>query len=354
MKLMFFGDVLFDREMKFSEELIFLCDEHDFCISNLEGIFRGPGQRIVKAGRWIESDEKYSESFLKHFNVVTLANNHTMDYGEGSLLYTLSFLEENNVRFCGAGRDNEEAHKPLDLGGVFLMSVSENEFGAATPSSSGIASYDDMRILYKNIQECKDKGKVIVCYHGGSECIPIPQEYIRERFKLLSDFGADVVIGTHPHVVQGFEDNLFYSLGNFFFQAEGVDFSPYKNSDWSLVVSYDTETTKLKTYCISLSGNELTVDETRREELNFLCSLLGSDEYKSMSDMISCILHSLWYPEYYHGGDMPGILHHFRCDAHKNNIVMGISRIIGEHLPELKDYRIELNGESIAIHKKEV
>lgn len=356
MKILFVGDILLDRKMEYSEEFSKICSSYDHCVGNLEGMFKGTGREINKAGVWIHSDEEHIESLREKFDVLTLANNHTMDFGKESLNHTISLLNDNDFKHCGAGKNSTEAHKPLDLGEVFIISVAENEFGASTKTRPGMASFDDMRILYNNIKKCKEKGKVIVCYHGGSEVIPLPQKYLRERFKLLKDFGADLIIGNHPHVVQGFEDNSFYSLGNFYFihqDSPGRRFSQYKNTDWSLVVGYDTETSKTETYCVSVKDNKVVIDESKTEELNFLCSLIIDDDYETLSDIISCVLHEKWYPDFFKGGHLTAVLHQVRCDAHKSNISTGLSRMIGEfQLGQLENHDIFVDGEIITVGKK--
>lgn len=350
MKLLFFGDTLIDRDIEFSDEFFRICNSYDFCVVNLEGIFVGNGTPINKAGPHICSNETYIDSFADKFKIVTLANNHTMDFGESSLNHTMSILSDNNIQWCGAGSNRKEAHKPLFLGDVSIISVAENEFGSSDINKAGIACYEDLRILYNNIQECKKRGKVVICYHGGSEIIPVPPRYLRDRFKLLSDFGVDLIIGNHPHVVQGFEENIFYSLGNFVFLGSGGNFSPYKNSDWSLVVGYDTETSAITKYCVRMADNKIILDEDKFTELEFLSSIISSDEYETISDKVSCLLHQLWYPDYFRSGHQPITLHYLRCDAHRNNISVGLSRMVGEFDDNLLEkYIIEVNGESITV-----
>ena len=342
MKFLFLGDVVLNQPFRCAPEVATLLKTH-YCVANLEAPFTKEALQAPKAGVWVRSNEEFLPIFSEHIDAVTLANNHMMDYKEEGLNYTRRLLTQNGIAFCGAGGNSEEAHAPLVVGDTYIFAVCENEFGASTKNKSGVAVYDDLRILYNNIQECKKKGTVVVCYHGGSEIIPSPQTYLRERFNLLKEFGANIIIGTHPHVVQGYEDNIFYSLGNFFFVNDG--FAQYKNSDWSLAVSFDSETLESSPIALRVEDGELRVDTSQEHEteLQKLSELIQSPEYENLSDTISCILHERWYPEWVRSGELHALAHHLRCDAHANNIIKGVSRYIGEYSlsPEEK-YQITL------------
>lgn len=326
MKLLFVGDIVLDRPIAFSQEFLEFARSHDYQIANFEAPLRGNGSPVPKAGVHIQSDEQYLTSLRESFNVLTVANNHTMDFGPQGLNYMKTVFQSNGFLTAGTGSTVEEAFTPLQLGNAYLFAVCENEFGGVTHERPGVAVFDHLRVLHAKIQEYKKKGPVIVCYHGGSEIIPIPQSYLRDRFQMLKDFGVSLVIGHHPHVVQGYEDNIFYSLGNFF--CEGGKFTQYENSDWALCVSYDTETntTELRHVC-TIRGKLRFIDKTT--ELNKLNSFLHSPEYNSLSDHISKELCMRWYLK--SPTNRTDIwLHYFRCDAHRHNFSIGLSSLHGE------------------------
>ena len=352
MKILFCGDMVLSSEFKCSDEFKELCNSHEFRIANLEAPFDVVGKSITKAGPSIKSNHDFIGSISNLFNVFTLANNHIMDFGEEGLNYTKEILSANSIKFVGAGKTIEDAHEPCSLNDkVFVFSICENEFGAATRNKSGTATVDNMRIIYNKIKQYKSRGKVVLCYHGGSEIIPIPQKYIRDQFNLFLDFGVDLVIGHHPHVVQGHEDRIFYSLGNFFFISKSFD--EYKNSDWSLIVSYDTETNKIKTHYTKIINGIVDMLD-KPEEMNVLNSYLNSKSYEGLSDAISYVLYKKWYPQT-SPDRIPVVLHHIRCNAHRNNVTKGLSIDMAETKLTDIDYEIKIKGfDGIYIERRQI
>ena len=349
MKLLFVGDIVLDREIKYSQEFLDIVSGYDHCVANLEAPFIGDGSPVFKAGVWINSEEKYVSSLRSVFDTVTLANNHMMDYGERSLSYTSKILDDHGFNYCGAGKSVTEAHEPVHVGDCFIFSIAENEFGCSSESGAGIACFDDIHLLYENIKKYSKIGKVIVCYHGGTEEIPLPPKYLRDRFSLLKSFGATLIIGHHPHVVQGFDTKSFYSLGNFYFVRQND--SQYDNIDWSLVVGYDTETDTVELYFVSVVNDVVVVAE-KEEELQFLNEMLHDEEYENLSNIISLILFERWYDKF-RTSDNEVMLHYFRCDSHKNNLLKGLSYSINElNIHQAKKYKIEVaTGDAIKIRK---
>ena len=349
MKLLFVGDVVLDREIKYSQEFLDIVSGYDHCIANLEAPFIGDGSPVFKAGVWINSEEKYVSSLRSVFDTVTLANNHMMDYGERSLSYTSKILDDHGFNYCGAGKSVTEAHEPVHVGDCFIFSIAENEFGCSSESGAGIACFDDLNTLYDNIKKYSKLGKVIVCYHGGTEEIPLPPKYLRDRFSLLKSFGADIIIGHHPHVVQGSDINSFYSLGNFYFIRQNGN--GYDNIDWSLVVGYDTETDKVELYFVSVIDDTVVLVE-KENEFEFLNEMLHDEEYENLSNIISLILYDRWYNEF-RTSDNEVMLHYFRCDSHKNNLIKGLSYSINElSIHQSKKYKIQVDaGDAIRIRR---
>lgn len=326
MKLLFVGDIVLDRQIAFSDEFLEFARSHDYQIANFEAPIRGNGSPIPKAGVHIQSDPRFLPSLRRAFNVLTVANNHTMDFGPKGLSSMKFAFQAHEFLTAGSGTTIDEAFTPLQLGNAYLFAVCENEFGGVTYESPGVAVFDHLRVLHSKIQEYKQKGPVIVCYHGGSEIIPIPQSYLRDRFQMLRDFGASLVIGHHPHVVQGYENNIFYSLGNFF--CEGGKFSQYENSEWALCVSYDTETNAYELRHVKTTNGTLEFTD-KTEKLNALNSLIQSPDYHKISDQISKELCIRWYLN--NPTNQTAIwLHYFRCDAHRHNYSVGLSALHGE------------------------
>jgi poly-gamma-glutamate capsule biosynthesis protein CapA/YwtB (metallophosphatase superfamily) len=175
------------------------------------------------------------------FDVATLANNHLFDYGYAGLEATRDACASDGLSTVGAGEDRASALDPLrtevapDVE-LALFSVCEREFGVAGPSTPGTAwsdhpSVDDAIRSAAETADC-----VVVVAHGGVEYVPFSPPGRRERLRQFVDAGADLVVGHHPHVAQGWEQCdggiVFHSLGNFLFdrQADG------ETTGWGLSV----------------------------------------------------------------------------------------------------------------------
>lgn len=186
----------------------------------------------------------------RYFSAVSLANNHSGDYGTGALVETMSFLEQAKLPFFGAGRDLQAAHRALFLErrGVRIALLGYDEFlprrfeaGAARP---GVAWSEDEDVV-RDIRAARHAGADIVIpfMHWGWEYEPGPSARQRALARRMLDAGADAVVGSHPHVTQGAEyyrgKPIVYSLGNFVF--DGFD-APDARLGWLL----ELELTKTK------------------------------------------------------------------------------------------------------------
>ncbi|MBU4386590.1 MAG: CapA family protein, partial [Actinobacteria bacterium] len=161
-------------------------------------------------------------------DVVSQANNHARDYGATSLVDALGYLDDYGIAHCGAGADYEGAHVPayLDANGLRIAFLAYDEIGYlgwyAEPGYPGVADATDTGKLAADIKAAKqDADLVVVSFHWGTEKKYTPDSDQTSFAHLAVDCGADLVLGHHPHVVQGFE---FYngklianSLGNFVF-----------------------------------------------------------------------------------------------------------------------------------------
>lgn len=164
-------------------------------------------------------------------DAVTLANNHALDYGTEALLDTCDVLDGAGILHTGAGKDLDAAKQPVvfEKNGqkVALIGatrvIPEAGWAAVKGHPGMLSSYEvSVEPLLAQIAECHAAGeKVVVLIHWGIERDETPQEYQRALAKRYIDAGADLVIGSHPHVLQGMEyykgKPIFYSLGNFIF-----------------------------------------------------------------------------------------------------------------------------------------
>lgn len=176
---------------------------------------------------------------LAGFDVVALANNHTLDYGTEALFDTVEVLDEAAVANVGAGSNDAEAyaHVVVEREGVRVAFLSyaevPNEAGysmtrwTATAGTPGIAWVDDERVAAGVARARAEADLVAVFFHFGNEGWSSPSARQRQVARAAIDAGANLVLGTHPHVLQEVEEYggglIAYSLGNFVFDGfEGI------------------------------------------------------------------------------------------------------------------------------------
>jgi len=172
-----------------------------------------------------------TEQALKQagFSVLSLANNHTPNFGEQGLKDTFDYLTEADIKYVGAGNNEKEANQPvyIEAKGIKFAILAYNDTDVV-PSSyeagSNHAGTAFMRIdkMTEAVKKVKQKTDfVIVSIHAGTEYTDEPNDSQVNFARAAINAGADLIIGHHPHVVQTMEKYkgkyIFYSLGNFVF-----------------------------------------------------------------------------------------------------------------------------------------
>jgi poly-gamma-glutamate synthesis protein (capsule biosynthesis protein) len=197
----------------------------DLTFGNLESPLVTPdaSQAIDPSeGYLLQANPAYALSLQKAgFNLFTLANNHAFDYGPGGVLSSVNTLREAGLEYAGAG-DNPAATLFFDKNGLTLALVAATQVDPRDPGRAGayVGLFDSERVL-NQIREARRRADlVIVALHWGSEYQAEPSKWQREWVARASAAGADLILGTHPHVVGPFEvlNNrtvVAYSLGNF-------------------------------------------------------------------------------------------------------------------------------------------
>lgn len=180
---------------------------------------------------------------LLGLNVVTLANNHSTNFGEKAFTDTLKVLKDNGIKYAGGGYDYKEAHKPaiIESNGVKYAFLSYNSIKGsidATSDSAGVAwirmlpfnpdSPEDIAAIENDIRSAKQQADVVIpCFHWSEEYQYHPNGSMVVLAHKACDAGADMVIGQHPHTVQSVEwykgKFIAYSLGNFIFDQRQVE-----------------------------------------------------------------------------------------------------------------------------------
>lgn len=202
----------------------------DLCMANNEFSFSTRGTPMENKQFTFRANPSYV-SILKELglDVVSLANNHALDYGRDALNDTFKTLDNANIFYSGAGKDIKRASKPYyaDLGNTRVGIISASrvipvaDWNIEIGSPGMLCSYSTAAIT-KAIKEAKALCNYLVVYiHWGVELMEMPEDYQRALAKKYIDAGADLVIGTHPHVPQGIEyynnKPIIYSLGNYIF-----------------------------------------------------------------------------------------------------------------------------------------
>lgn len=241
------GDIVIksDRDKIVSDELKEIISSADISICNFEAPIESEDISIPKVGLCI-NQSRNAIKILKEtgFNTLSLANNHIMDFGWEGLKTTLERCKEERLLTAGAGASKVDAFKPviIKIRGitVSVLSFAEGEFGAISlfNDKPGYAWILDP-LAIKSIRDTKQTSDiVIVCAHGGNEEVPFPPIQRQLLLRQFVDEGADIVIGHHPHVPQGWEKYkngyIFYSLGNFFFDFP--EDKVYPKLEWGVCV----------------------------------------------------------------------------------------------------------------------
>jgi Putative enzyme of poly-gamma-glutamate biosynthesis (capsule formation) len=217
------------------------------------------------------------------FDFVSLANNHTLDQGVEGLLDTMAHLDEADIKHAGAGRNDEEAFTPVvfDVKGmsiaVFSLSRVVPEVSwKADKNHPGVAETYDPRRAVAAIERAREEHDLIIVYaHWGEELKREPRDIEKKLARAYIDAGADIVVGSHPHVLQGFEQYngkwIAYSLGNFIF---------------NVTTNADTrDTGLLNAVCVKGGGCELAFVPMRAIEPSRPEPLEG-EERRAMLDLL--------------------------------------------------------------------
>jgi poly-gamma-glutamate capsule biosynthesis protein CapA/YwtB (metallophosphatase superfamily) len=206
-----------------------LFQHDDVTVVNLETPVTTRGTPAAKTYVYKSPPEAVPAMKTAGIDLVNLANNHSMDQGVEGLLDTMRVLDENEIAYVGAGADAARAYAPVlvERNGItiaffgFSRVVPEVSWYAGKNKPGLAVSYDPARAV-EAIRAARSKADlVVVIAHWGKEKVDLPVDHQKELARAYIDAGADLVVGSHPHVLQGFESYhgkwIAYSLGNFIF-----------------------------------------------------------------------------------------------------------------------------------------
>lgn len=206
----------------------------DLTIANLESPITSRGEEQKKEYVYRSPAEALKSFSEAGFDLVNMANNHILDYGVDGLLDTFNHLDQAGIKYVGAGRNVTEAFQPVIiekkgikiafLGFSKVVPTAEWKVGKYKDGKDrpGVADTYALEMPLEAIKQAKSKADlVVVIAHWGVERNDLPESYQREFGRKYIDAGADLIIGGHPHVLQGFEPYngkwIAYSTGNFLF-----------------------------------------------------------------------------------------------------------------------------------------
>lgn len=254
--ILLLGDMIIVKHLGAkSYNVVKLLNQSDLVLGNFETTLATNGYPAPKMSR-LRADHSVFED-IKKMNVkaVSLANNHTTDFGFEGLFKTMDLLSKNNIAYAGAGHNLMEALKPAilrlrDLKIAFIACASDlithsiamedrpglaplrvniqinyeakphQEYVSLYPNIVSKVDEEDLNNLLAAIETIKEKvDLIIVSIHWGLSFQPMVLEYQVDIAHKLIDHGVDVIMGHGPHVLHAMETYkkrcIFYSLGNF-------------------------------------------------------------------------------------------------------------------------------------------
>lgn len=225
-RILFVGDMMFDRTLRSladskGYDAIFSCaadylKEFDVVVGNLEG----PITTYPSLSAGTKPGEQGNTSFTFHpdvaqtlsrhnIGIVSIGNNHILDFGREGLAMTQKYLSESNISYFGSPIGDISIVKKI--GDKKIAFVAFNQFLGQNDPQKTIDAIWKMR---------READFVVVYAHWGEEYVEVT-EYMKSVAHRFIDSGADLILGSHPHVIQEHEiysdKHIYYSLGNFVF-----------------------------------------------------------------------------------------------------------------------------------------
>ena len=209
-----------------------LLGDADVTIANMEGTFTDRGVPAAKFYTFRTPPFHARGLAEAGIDVVSLGNNHAMDFGAQGLQDTLDALDAAGVLYSGAGANIQAARAPvlIEKNGLRLAFLSYNGVSEATfagPNSYGVANAEPVAISQDVAGAKASADFVIVSLHAGTEYTDTPTAQQSTLAHAAIDAGAVVVLGHHAHVLQGLQEYngglVAYGLGNFVFDLDSED-----------------------------------------------------------------------------------------------------------------------------------
>ncbi len=283
----FVGDMIMDKSVgvqiakngvdyPFSRTKDFL-KKADLTIGNLETPVSTGGKPEKKEFTYRARPETLKGLVNAGFDVVNLANNHTLDYGMDALFDTMQHLRNEKIGYVGAGKNEAEAFAPYlqtikgkRVAVIGLSHVLPNRQWFAGKDKPGLAhaySYEPMLTYVKKAVEQSDI--TIAVMHWNLEYKDMPEAYAREMARKLIDNGVDAIIGSHSHSIMGIEFYknvpIYYSVGNFVFTTS---YNPKGREAMMVGLTFTKEGTKSRVIPVKIDNGQPTpMDATNKQRI---------------------------------------------------------------------------------------
>lgn len=259
--LLFGGDMQFDRYIRtvamnkgwdrlLSEKLRAFLQQADLVVANLEGpITPEPSVSVTsqmgERNNYLFTFPPETASFLREHDIrlVNIGNNHILNFGEDGVATTKEYLTEQGIAFLGSPLTSDERVAIQDIRGVKIGFVNYNQF-----------VWQGKEKALEDIKHVQSQADCVILYtHWGKEYVKALPEMKALAHEFI-DAGVDLIIGSHPHVVQEQEvyqgKTIYYSLGNFIFDQY---FSPETQRGLMVEASIDPKTKTITTRDIPIT-----------------------------------------------------------------------------------------------------
>jgi len=291
-KLSFFGDfvAVHPNKIAFSDALQQLLDDSDINVCNFEAPIEGGFKAFDREGPRVKQSAASPRFLMEHgFNVIQLANNHMCDFGEEGCKATIDAFKE--VLTVGAGVFDEAYKvKITEVKGkrIGFLSFVHHEFGVLEGLEKE-GTLGTAWICHEKVGQIIQNAKNEVDYlfvlpHAGIELVDAPLPEWRSMYRHFIESGADGVIGTHPHVPQGWEcyhgKPICYCLGNFYFDAISGSHPYWNKSLMANIEIEDNGMVKLDIIYLSVNDGNIKMDTTQKtlEHNQRICALLENEQ----------------------------------------------------------------------------
>jgi poly-gamma-glutamate synthesis protein (capsule biosynthesis protein) len=208
-------------------------DESDFLIGNLETVTAGK-EKGYSGYPFFNSPDDFITSLKKvGFDLLFTSNNHSLDKGKDGILRTIKILNENQIHYTGTfkSQNDRDSIRIFNINGIKIAFISYSYGTNGNPIPKGnnflINLIDTLQIKNDILSSRKQESDIVFVYfHFGNEYQKSPNIYQKNIVNKTIEYGADLIVGSHPHTIQPYElfktNNgkldtglIAYSLGNF-------------------------------------------------------------------------------------------------------------------------------------------